>query len=57
MNKLFFGFFLVAFLTACSPGVNSTEEVIIVDPPPESQKSADENTKDGTLYTKKNDED
>lgn len=56
MNKLFFGFFLVAFLTACSPGVNSTEEVIIVDAT-RIPKSADENTKDGTLYTKKNDED
>ncbi|WP_010196117.1 membrane lipoprotein lipid attachment site-containing protein [Bacillus sp. m3-13] len=52
MKKLVTAFCLLTFLTACSSGSESTEEIIIVDNPSTSNNT-EENVKDGTLYTKK----
>ncbi len=57
MKKLFVAFCLLSLLTACSSASDTTEEIIIVDNPSTSNGEIEENTKDGTLYTKKNDED
>ncbi|MGD6872646.1 hypothetical protein ACQCU1_10645 [Sutcliffiella horikoshii] len=55
MKKLVTAFCLLTFLTACSSGSESTEEIIIVDNPSTSNNT-DENVKDGTLYTKKDED-
>ncbi|KMJ60218.1 hypothetical protein AB685_05165 [Bacillus sp. LL01] len=55
MKKLFVVFCLLSLLTACSSASDTTEEIIIVDPPNSESESRD-NAKDGTLYTKKNEE-
>ncbi|MGD6774441.1 hypothetical protein [Sutcliffiella horikoshii] len=55
MKKLVTAFCLLTFLTACSSGSESTEEIIIVDNPSTSNNT-EENVKDGTLYTKKDED-
>ena len=55
MKKLVLALCLLTLLTACSSGSESTEEIIIVDNP-DTSNSTDENVKDGTLYTKKNED-
>lgn len=55
MKKIFLTFCLISLLTACSSASDTTEEIIIVDSPGTSNDETNENSKDGTLYTKKKD--
>ncbi|WP_339146976.1 MULTISPECIES: hypothetical protein [unclassified Sutcliffiella] len=56
MKKLLISFCLLTLLTACSSASDTTEEIIIVDSPSTPNGEPEENAKDGTLYTKKNNE-